>query len=93
MLFNSTLTLIYLILIAGFLAEPEAVADAGFGEEVAGWGGVGFEFVAQVAHVDAQVVAAFGVAGAPDGAQELRGSHHAAGVADQDGEQAVFGRR
>ena len=53
----------------GLLPEPEAVADAGFGEEVAGLGGVGFEFVAQVAHVDAQVVAAFGVAGAPDGAQ------------------------
>ena len=55
--------------------------------------GVGFEFLPQVAHVDAQVVALPVVRWPPDFAQQLAVRQHAAGIADQHREQAVFKRR
>ena len=50
------------------------------------------ELVTQVAHVDAQVVAAVDVARPPDLAQQLAVRQHAAGVGDQHAEQAVCDR-
>src|ERR1700733_11717697 len=45
----------------------EAVADPGFGEDVFGLGGVGFDFFAELVDHDAEVFGFFAVVGAPDG--------------------------
>ena len=47
----------------------EAVADPGFGEDVFGLGGVGFEFFAELVDDDTEVFGFFAVVGAPDGLQ------------------------
>lgn len=69
----------------------ETVADGGFGEEVAGLGGVGFEFLAELVHVDAEVVGFLRGMGAPDFGEELFVGEDAAGVFDEGGEEAVLG--
>ena len=57
---------------------------------VAGLGWVLLELVAQVAHIDAQVVVALDRIGAPHLAQQLAVGEHAAFVRQQGAQQAVF---
>jgi len=46
-----------------------------------------------MAHVDAQIVAAVGMRGAPDFAQQFAVRHHGAASAEQHRQQPVFDRR
>jgi hypothetical protein len=67
-----------------------AVADAGFGADAGGPGGVFFELVAQVGDVDAQVVG--GVAGiwAPHTVQDLAVGQDLSGVGHEQAQQGVL---
>src|SRR5512135_1543085 len=58
----------------------EAVADAGFRQQVRRLGGVGLQLLAQAGDVDAQVVAVLGVARPPHLAHQVLVRHHLAGV-------------
>ena len=49
-----------------FLFAGETVADALLGEQVAGLGGVGFDFAPQAGHEDAQVLGVFSLLRAPN---------------------------
>ena len=48
----------------------EAVADPRFGEDVFGFGGIGFEFFAELVDDDAEVFGFFAVVWAPNGLEE-----------------------
>ncbi len=73
--------------------ELEAIADAGFGQDVAGLGGVRFEFLPQVSHVDADIVIALDVTRSPDFAEQVTMRQHLARVAEQQGQEPVFDGR
>ena len=49
----------------------EAVADAGFGDQIVGSCGVGLEFAPQIGQMHAEIVGFGGVARSPDLLQEL----------------------
>ena len=66
-------------MIEGLRHEP--VAHTGFREKVAWSSRVGFEFLAQLCHIDAQVMRMLYVRGTPNIAQELPVSQHLAGIA------------
>src|ERR1700754_2392326 len=68
----------------------EAVADAGFGFQPAGGGGVVAELEAKLAHDDAQVVRVLRMRGAPDFAEDLLLADDAAGVTDEQREHREF---
>ena len=76
-----------------FPSGLEAVTDSGFGQKVFGLGRVILELLAQVADIDAQVMAALDVGRAPDFAQQVALGQYLAGVAEQGGQQAVFDGR
>ena len=63
----------------------EAIAHSGLGEDVAGAGGVCFEFVAEVADVDPQHMGLFQIGRAPDLLENLAVGQDLAGVGDQAG--------
>ena len=71
----------------------QSVTHSDLSQQMAGLCGVGFQFLPQVAHVDAQVVALLRLRGAPDFTQELAVRHHASGIADQHRQQAVLNWR
>lgn len=78
--------------VARFLgAGLEAVADAGFGQEVAGVSGFGFELSAELGHVDAEVVGFLPVGGPPYFGQELLLGDEFLGIAHQKFKKAPFG--
>lgn len=68
----------------------EAVAEAGFGDEVAGLAGVGLEFVAEVFDTDAEAAGVAEALGAPDFADELVLDDDGAEVAGEAFEDAVL---
>src|SRR5215472_2927249 len=67
------------------------VADAGFGQQMAGPGGVEFQLAAQPGHVKAQVVGVALVSGSPDFAEQEPGADELARVSGQDLDQPPFG--
>src|SRR5581483_3551328 len=70
--------------------EDEAVSDARLCDEKLGFGGIGFEFLAKVTHVNTQGAGLGNVAGAPDFAQEMSVSEDLAGVMNKQDEQRIF---
>ena len=75
------------------LSGVEAVADPGFGEDVAGRGGVRFDLFAQVADEDAQVLVLFDVVAAPQRGEQRAVSENFAGVFYEIDQQIEFFRR
>lgn len=69
------------------------VADARFGDEVIRIGRILFELLAQMPHVDADVMAVLRMGGAPHGLEQLSMRQHAVGVGDHVGQQAEFDGR
>src|SRR3982750_4710621 len=49
--------------------------------------------MAQLSHIDAQVLHMIPLVGTPDLLEQLPVRHHSSGMPDQGGEQLVFGRR
>src|SRR5579863_9204091 len=64
-------------------AGLEAVSNPGFGNDVARRGGVGLEFLAELAHEDAKVFDLLGVLPAPDRRQKRAVVYNLAGAARQ----------
>jgi len=61
----------------------QAVTDPGFRQQIAGASGVGFQFMAQLPHINPQIVAVFDVARSPDFFQQLPMGDDKAGMANQ----------
>src|SRR6185369_14329703 len=76
-----------------WLVFLEAVADPGFGEDVAWRGCVGFDLFAQVADEDAQVLVLFDVVAAPQRREQRTMSKNLAGVFYEVDQQIEFFRR
>src|ERR1700685_3324380 len=75
-----------LVMIESFLASRglhQTIADRRLGQNMLGLRGIILELVPQMAHVNAHVVAVFGVRGSPDFAQDLPVREYLAGVGDQ----------
>ena len=70
--------------------QPKAVPHAGFGQQESWPGGIGLDLLAELVHVDAEVMAFLAGAGAPDFVKELAVGHDLVGVFHQHAEQAVF---
>ena len=68
-------------------SRDEAVANACLSDQVLGSCRIIFEFLPQVPHVDAQVVAALHIGRSPDVAQELPVRQHLSWMAQEDREQ------
>lgn len=71
----------------------KAVSNARLGEDERWFGGCVFEFRAQLAYEDAQILAVRNVGRAPDIVQQLAVGNHLARVAHQKGEKFEFLRR
>jgi hypothetical protein len=65
--------------------DGQTISDAHLGEEEARHGGIRFELVAQLSHIDAQIVAVPQMMGAPHLLQELPMRQDLARVLHQDG--------
>src|SRR6185369_17057429 len=76
-----------------WLVFLEAVADPGFGEDVAWRGCVGFDLFAKVADEDAEVLILLDVVAAPQRGEEGAMSKHLAGVLYEIDQQIEFFRR
>src|SRR6185369_13926682 len=72
------------------LLAGKTVADALFGKDVAGLGGIGFDFTAEAGHGDAEVLGFFDVVLTPDLFEHEGMSQDAAGIADESCKQSVF---
>ena len=70
----------------------EPVADAGFGDQVLGLGRIVFDLLAQLAHVDTQVVRVVRMAWSPHRLQQLPVGEHAVRMRRHVDQQAVFDR-
>ena len=68
----------------------EAVADAGFGEDVLWRGGLGLDALAQLADQHPQVGQVVGVGRSPDGGQLVAMGQHLAVTLGEPGQQLVF---
>src|ERR1700722_12311721 len=68
----------------------EAVADPGFGEDVFGLGGVGFQFFAKLVNDYAEVFGFFAVVRSPDGLQEATMRQRLALIGNQVLENVEF---
>src|SRR5262245_50219941 len=75
------------------LVRDEAISDAGFGDQVARSHRIGFELLAQLLHVDAQVMRVLDVRRAPHLAQELAVRDHHPEVLGEAAEQPELDRR
>src|SRR5690349_9231319 len=75
---------------AALVAQAEAIAHAGDGEDVAGAGGAALDLAAQVADVDVDEVCVV-VGRAPDGVEEVAVGEDFVRVGDQLAEQVEFG--
>ena len=76
-----------------WLVFLEAVADPGFGEDVAWRGCIGFDLFAQVADEDAQVFVLFDVVAAPDRGEQRTMRQNFSRVLEEVDEQIKFLRR
>src|ERR1044072_2934935 len=74
-------------------AGVEAVADPGFGEDVARAGRVGFDLLAQLADEDAQVFGLLDALAAPDRREQRAVRENLAGVVQEVDEQLEILRR
>jgi hypothetical protein len=76
---------------AGFwLGWVEAVADPGFGVDVARMAGVGLDFPPQLIDKNAQVFGFFPVVGSPDGLQEAAVRLRLAGIRNELAQEFKF---
>src|SRR6185312_5616559 len=75
------------------IPNDQPVAHRRFRQQVPGLRRIELQLLPQMPHVNAQVVALFGMRRPPDFAQELAVRQHAAHVGDQHQQQAVFDRR
>jgi hypothetical protein len=66
-----------------FQRRKQSVAHSGFGLKIFGLRGVVFEFLPQVAHVNAQIMTILNIGGTPDFVQQLPLSYYPAQIADQ----------
>ena len=72
------------------IAFDHAVADAGFGEDVGGLGGVFFDLAADVGHVDAEDLVVAAGAGAPELLDEIIICQDLARVQAEQRNQLIF---
>ena len=72
------------------IALDHAVADAGFGEDVGGLGGVFFDLAADVGHVDAEDLVVAAGAGAPELLDEIVVGQDLARVQAEEGDELVL---
>jgi hypothetical protein len=77
----------------GSCREAEAVADTEFGEDEGGMFGIGFDFIAEMADVNAQVVGVLIVTRPPNLTEDVAVRQHHAGVADKQAEEVVLDDR
>ena len=70
--------------------QTKAVAHSGFREQESRAGGIGLNFLAELIHVDAKVMAFLTGAGAPDFVQELAVGHDPVGIFHQHAKHAIF---
>src|SRR5262245_65647194 len=71
----------------------KAITDPRFGEDVARFGGIRLDLLAQLTDEDAQVFGLFDVIAAPDRSEQRAMSEDFVGVADEIDEQVIFFRR
>jgi len=74
----------------GSSLRGEAVSDPDLGEEKARLGGVRLELMAELRHIDAQIMAVLEVVRSPDLFEKLPVGQHHAGMFHEDGEQTVL---
>src|SRR5205085_7747756 len=68
----------------------EPIADRWFRQQVARAGGIGFKFVAKLAHINSEILCFCGILWPPDDLEELALCNYFAGMLDQCDQQLVF---
>jgi hypothetical protein len=75
----------------GLLVDDEAIADACLGPQIAGTSGIRFEFSAELAHVNTEILGLFEGLGTPDFVQEEPLGNDFTAVFGQDAEEFELG--